>query len=261
MKDTAQIPVADTAVADTLAAPDPAAMHIIMERPAPAPIRGTETSAGTTMLSWILLVMLSIFVLVALKFHGNLRFTSVMVKELVSGSERRNMFDDTDTMHETSFVMLLNLLSIASCGILLWCVALGGAALTPGAAHALWVCMAASAALYMVQRTAYFCIGRIFYTAPLTNRWLKSFSASQGLLSLLLFPLSLLAIFYPAGVTEIATAAFSAWILARLMFIIKGFRIFSSSGGNFFTFLYYLCSVEIIPALLTCTTAFALCRA
>ncbi len=251
---------ADTTAHDTV--PDPAQMHIAMTRPPkPAP-RGTEIHDYSSGTSWIILSLVTLFVLIAVRFRRNLRFTGSLLRELTDAPASRGLFDDT--MRETAFIVLLNLLCIASAGVLLWQsigeLALPGILTGPGILLPLLRCLLCVTVLYGVQRIAYFFIGRIFFNSELTRRLLRAFSASQGILSLVLLPLVLLGLFYPAALPVLVIPAIIAWILARLMFIVKGFRIFSPRAGQYIGFLYYLCSVEIIPVVLTCSAAVSLCH-
>lgn len=254
---------ADSAAADSAAPINPAKVHIAMTRPASEKPRSQAVHSDSPAMSWIILVLITLFVLIALRFRNNLRFTGSMFKELLEAPRRRPIFDDT--MRETTFTALLNLLCIASGGIVLW-QSVGRWALPsilsgPHMLYYVGVCLMCMALLYGGQWIAYSCIGNIFFTRELTKAWLRSFSASQGLLSLVLLPLALISLFYAGATAWLLIPAIFAWILARLLFISKGFRIFLPHNANILAFLYYLCAVEIVPVVLTCQAATALCSA
>ena len=248
--------------ANSLPAPDPVHAVIVMERPAsPAP-RGTEIHNNTSATSWIILGLVTLFVLIAVRFRGNLRYTGSLLRELTDPPSEGKIF--TDTMRESAFIGLLNLLCIASAGVLLWqCLcnwSLPQLASPGRMLPAIGVCLLCTVALYFFQRIAYFFIGRIFRDRRISAQWLRAFSSSQGLLSLVLLPLALLSLFYPAALTPLLIPSLIAWIAARLLFIVKGYRIFSPRGAQNIGFLYYLCSVEIIPVALTWSAAISLCH-
>lgn len=256
-----EIPVDSILASDSLPAYNPAATVVVMERPkAPQP-RGSEVHTDSMATSWIILGLVTLFVLIAMRFRGNLRYTGSLLRELVDPPREGQIFNDT--MRESTFIALLNLLCIASCGVLLWqCLAAG---FLPQLASqgrmlgAIGLCLLCVAALYVAQRIAYFFIGRIFRDSRTASRWLRAYSSSQGLLSLILLPLVLLGLFYPAALTILLIPSLIAWFLSRLLFIFKGYRIFSPRGTQNIGFLYYLCSVEIIPVAATWNVAVALC--
>ena len=173
--------------ADTL--PDPASMHIIMTRPRSETPRGTSVQDDTGASSWVILALVILFVLVAGRFHGNIRFTGSLLRELTEGPGRKTMFDDT--MRETTFMTMLNLLTIASGGVILW--QFTGCHFMPDVLHGpemlfnLGVCCALVAGLYLCRRGICWAIGRIFSTPELTRGWMRSYSASTGLLHLFYF--------------------------------------------------------------------------
>ena len=255
-------PTDTIALADTLPAPDPAQAVIIMERPAaPAP-RGIQMHSDSSATSWIILGLVTLFVLIAIRFRGNLRYTGSLLRELTDPPSEGKIF--TDTMRESTFIGLLNLLCIVSAGVLLWqCLANWAIPELASAGRmlpAIGMCLLCTGVLYFFQRIAYFFIGRIFRDRRTASRWLRAYSSSQGLLSLVLLPLALLSLFYPAALTPLLIPSLIAWILARLLFISKGYRIFSPRGSQNLGFLYYLCSVEIVPLILTWSAAISLCH-
>lgn len=251
---------ADTLASDTL--PDPAAMHIAMTRPRGEAPRGTyipDTAAGA---SWIILGLVTLFVLIAWRFHGSMRFVGPLVKELREGPGRKTMFDDT--MHETAFMTMLNLLSVASGAVILWQITgcfFSPQALAPAVMlHNIGVCAALASTLYLGRRVLCRAIGLIFATPELTRGWMRAYTASTGLMAFVFFPLGLAGMFYPSGLELMLAPSLAAYALGRLLFIIKGFRIFSVGKEGYIGFLYYLCSVEIIPVVITCGAATHLCR-
>ena len=57
---------------------------------------------------------------------------------------------------------------------------------------------------------------------------------------------------------QIVVAGFAMLILVKFVFIIKGFRIFFTESSLWVVFLYYLCSLEIVPMVITFGLACAL---
>ena len=163
---------------------------------------------------------------------------------------RNNLFDDT--VRETSLLISLNALCVISVALLFHTSLL---TLHPSLAviptiESIGVAAGMTLAFYAFQYIAYLIVGNVFGDRHKTSSWIKGFASSQGLLSVILFPLSLITLFYPQHAPTLCIVGFIAFIIARLIFIFKGFRIFFNRISSFFLFLYYLCSLEIIPLIL-----------
>ena len=89
--------------------------------------------------------------------------------------------------------------------------------------------------------------------------WVNGYMATTGLSTLIFFPLSLLSIFYPSDAGIILIVALGGFIIAKLIFIWKGFRIFFKEITSWLLFLYYLCSLEIVPLILLFFSTYLLC--
>lgn len=245
---------ADTTAADTATAHAKTRLGISVDPSgqAHAPRAATTGTERGDTASWVITGLLLLFLLVAFRMRRNFKYLKGLLHETVNSRTRQNMF--VDTARETTFAMLLNLLCVACCALLL----AQGANLTrmgetppsgefpPG----LWVCGALSAGYWLLQWIAYLIIGHTFTTPAGANLWIQGFKACSALLGLVLFPLALIGVFYPAGLTWVLTAALTLYFSARVLFIFKGIRIFSGHRTYYILFLYYLCSVEIVPVLL-----------
>lgn len=226
-----------------------------IEKPAAKPqAKSSPAAVGSydNTSSWLILGFILLFLLIAFRIRRNFKYLKGMMQETIDSRQRRNMF--TDTARENSFSLLLNLLSIACMGLLL---SIGMDYYRTGAPHqpgefssGLWVCMAISGGYYFLQLFAYLLIGHIFVTPHATAIWVQGFRAGTGLSGLLLFPIALLCLFYPAYTYWLLAAALFIYFLTRILFIFKGIRIFSTFHTYYMLFLYYLCSVEIVPVVL-----------
>ncbi|MDE6804770.1 MAG: DUF4271 domain-containing protein, partial [Muribaculaceae bacterium] len=101
--------------------------------------------------------------------------------------------------------------------------------------------------------------GIIFTDRNRAALWVKGYAAAQGLLSFIFFPLALLCQSYPGEQMTFLYVAGGALVLAKLIFIWKGLRIFFNQFSSWVLFLYYLCSLEIVPLILTYIAAVLLC--
>jgi hypothetical protein len=113
------------------------------------------------------------------------------------------------------------------------------------------VFIAAVAIYYVFQLAAYNIIGYAFATPELRAQWIRGFNASQALLGMALILPTLVMIFYPASTPVMLTISAALYLIARIIFISKGFRIFYTNFSSLLYFILYLCTLEIIPIILS----------
>lgn len=212
--------------------------------------------------SWVYLLLFTIFFLTCTRVRGNFKFAGAILRDVVDVRERENMFDAT--VRETSFMILAVLLSACSLGVLL-CVGarLYGSELIPSgqipdmAMHCegilvpLGVCMGISCAYMAIMWLSYHFVGIVFSDSLHTKMWVRGFTSSMALGAAFFFPLALMELAYPQFSRQIILAGLIMLILVKIVFIVKGFRIFFTESSLWVVFLYYLCSLEIIPMTIT----------
>ncbi|MBO4722827.1 MAG: DUF4271 domain-containing protein [Muribaculaceae bacterium] len=108
----------------------------------------------------------------------------------------------------------------------------------------------AMAVFVTLQVLLYRLLGYTFANDSLTDMWLQGFLASQSVLGLLLFPVAVITLVFPSTIKLMVTIAIILYILGRIVFICKGFRIFFNNLSSSIYFILYLCAVEIVPPLL-----------
>lgn len=256
------------------------AYTLVIERPAhpQLPLRsGGERISDST--SWIVGALLILFVIVAVRFSKNSRYLSAMLKDSYDIRERGNIFDDT--VKETSFIWGLNALWCVCIGILLyhllmitpevalhfagrireWGIDPGILTLPSdhGEGAGMGVCIVIAAVFQLLMTLAYTIFGNIFSDSAHTRMWVKGFLSTTGLSTLILFPFALLTICYPGSETGTLICALFGFILAKIIFIWKGLRIFFTQSGSWVLFLYYLCSLEIVPLIIAYSIAGLIC--
>ncbi len=237
---------------------------LVNEKEEPGLLPGLEFGG----ISWIYAALLLVFCLVAFRFRNNKKYMRTIFKSLTEIRERHNVFDDT--VRETSFLFLLNLLWCCSAGVILYCAIhylaiLGfdpmGMLSFP---YPLPTCVAACMGVCMVYELimwfAYWMVGNVFSDKKKASIWVKGFTSSQGIVGIVFFPLALLCLSYPAHLDWWLISSLVAFILGKICFLWKGFRIFFTQFSSWVLFLYYLCSLEVIPLILTYLGAAALCR-
>lgn len=250
---------ADSAAdADTLAGEHMAAIVIT------APERPTVPEAPDTGVSWIYAAMAVMFCVIALHIKNSPRYFRALINDLTDTRERPNVFDET--VRETSFLALMNLMWCMCMGILLW----QSLAAMPtdewysitipdrpasGIALCTGICVAYDVAMMLV----YWVVGNVFTDNTRTGMWVRGAAASNALETVLLFPVALLALTQPGWLPVLQIIAAVTFVSGKLIFIFKGFRIFFSQMSSWLLFLYYLCSLEIVPLILTYLLTLELC--
>ena len=122
------------------------------------------------------------------------------------------------------------------------------------------ILLAAAAALFIaLQIFLYRLLGFTFSDDKLTQLWVGGFLASQATLGLLLLPIVVIALVFPSTIKLMLTVSIILYILARIVFIWKGFRIFFNNLSSSIYFILYLCAVEIVPPLLALAGTVYMC--
>ena len=232
----------------------------VVREPAPSP---DPNSPG---MSIIWLVIVGLFCAVALKFKNNVKYLKAVISDLTDVRVRQNAFDDT--VKETSFLVMLNVLWVCACGVLLWQtvmldvgdVAAGASFSIPDRpAPGIAICVGMMGVYALMLCIAYWVIGFVFTDRERARMWLKGAGASQGLEVMFLLPLAALSLSYEPWVPVLLEIGAAVFILGKIIFIYKGFRIFFTQISSWMLFLYYLCSVEIVPLILTYLATLQLC--
>lgn len=202
-----------------------------------------------------LLSTLFVACLLAYSYFG--RALGYFVNDLWSLRRRQNAFDESAPGRRTVQVLLALQLAAYS-GVLLyaWChpgpVADARVALT-----CTLQLMGLAAAYYVFQLCAYTTVAYAFAPdGPAAVQWLNGFNASQGLAGLVLALPTLGIVFYPDATGAMLCTALGIYLLARVVFIAKGFKIFYTGYGSLIYFILYLCTLEIVPFF--CVAAIAL---
>lgn len=170
-------------------------------------------------------------------------------RSLTDVRNRANAFDKVGTAPLHGAAMLMAVLFAA-----------GGICLAAATGHpttaSILLCMAVAAGYYLFDLLAYNLTGYVFADADKQGAWSAGFNATQGWSAVALAPLAALLLACPAWAGTLVILAGTVYVTARLVFVIKGFRIFYTGFGSLFYFILYLCTLEIIPVL----AVFRICR-
>ncbi|MCH5230467.1 MAG: DUF4271 domain-containing protein [Muribaculaceae bacterium] len=234
---------------DTIAAPEP--VYGLLLTPPPPPERAPLRSDNGNGISFILTGLFLLFLIIALRFRNNIKYALTIFRNLIETRTRQNVFDDT--VRETSLIVMLNILWCGCAGIIGYCFLrfflTSGDPLPISAIGMLWgMVVAAGYSIFMWW--SYAAVGWVFSDRSHAELWVKGFSASQALMAPAFFILALVGICLPQTAPGVASLALLVFILAKLVFIWKGYRIFFYQFSSWVLFLCYLCSLEIIPLIL-----------
>lgn len=213
-------------------------------------LEGMSRPVGYGENSWLSAIILCMLVLLALNFKNCARIFAGLPQDLFGVRRRSNAFDE-HTANETRTYLLILLLLFLSQGILIFSAITATAGLpasfTPFSLT--MVCSAGAAIFYLGQLAIYKLIGYSFTDSISAGQWTRGFNASQCVLSFLLLIPALIAIYYPDVAQYMVAAGAICYILARILFISKGFRIFYINFPSILYFILYLCALEIAPLI------------
>lgn len=226
-----------------VAEPEVADWHGGLE-PEPRPMQPGNRSGFLVLIALLAVVMTFNF-----KYLGRvLRQYGKEVWEFRRG--RENVFDERPD-GDTRILLLLLMQCVICIGILLCAgicrIDLASPSTMTGAA--VGVVIGICGLYYVAEIVAYNVVGYTFTTPAGRREWLRGFNASQGLLGIMLIIPAVLAVFYPPLTRAAVIAGIALYLCARLVFIIKGFKIFYDNFGSLLYFILYLCTLEIIPVI------------
>lgn len=247
---------ADTAAlaSDSLALVRPAEPEpvpvAVLAKPKPwesgmVPVNRPETAATNSGMAAIIMAMLLLTVL-CMRQSG--RLLKAMYDDITRNRHNRHDLDER-TPAQSRLIAIFATQACVYGGILLLAYVRTSGTVIPvmaGCGLLIVLCL-----LYFVfQLFAYDTVGYAFTDAEHRRSWLRAFTATQSFLGFALLPVAIITVFYPeAGQWPLMVAAI-CYIIARLAFIVKGFRIFYHNFGSLLYFILYLCTLEIIPPLI-----------
>ncbi len=203
--------------------------------------------------SGFLMVIALMFVVLIFNFRHLSRLAKTYFEEVWTvRSGRDNVFDERPA-GDTRILILLIVQAVVCSGILLASgisIFDSGDTYTPLNIARVGAVTGVMAVYYIVLWCAYNVVGYTFTTPERHRDWVRSYNATQALLGMALMIPAILAIFYPALAYNVVLIGLGIYLIARLLFIFKGFRIFYTNFGSLVYFILYLCTLEIIPILL-----------
>lgn len=231
-----------------------AATTILVDTPAagkPAQPRPTGLQPD----SWLLAGLLLLMTLIAAGARTFRHIFGALDTELLGVRRRANAFES----HTSAESRTLLLMVLTGC----FCQAiLVGYFFRPDAVSDLPLLLAltgVTVTLYLFQVVAYNILGFTFTDKVNKTQLLKGLNLSQGLTALLLLIPTFILLFYHNVAMTMLIVAGCLYILGRIAFICKGFRIFYNGLSSLVYFILYLCALEIIPVIIVGAAASYLC--
>ena len=210
--------------------------------------------------SGVLTMILASFLVVAFSFKSGQRLWKTFFADLVSVRRRANVFDER-TADENWVITAMLMQTCIYEGILLFTLMpWRQAADAIGVFAVVGLMVALSVGFYLFQYTGYQLVGYAFLDSTARSVWVRGFNASQSILGFTLIVPALGALFNPDDSSWLLWICAALYVIARLVFIFKGFRIFYRGIGTLFYFILYLCTLEIIPVLMVYLVAVSLCE-
>lgn len=201
---------------------------------------------------------------VIISYRTGYKYIENFTHNIFSVRRRENVFDDR-TVNETQIMSALIVNTCIMEGLLLF---YGISFFNPSFSAAMYASVfkyvaiftGIAVAFFLLQLLMYGVLGFVFGNKTDTKIWLNGFRASQSLLGLLLLPCTAITLVYPDAVQSMLYCSMVLYISARVVFIVKGYRIFFGNLASTLYFILYLCSVEIVPPVLTYAGTILICN-
>lgn len=223
-------------------------------------IRGEERPVTPGSDTGVLAMVVMLLVLVGLNMRHVRRLLRTVTQDLWSVRRRANAFDD-HTAKESRTILILLLQLCCFEGILLYLWAGAPAEAVRARVFPPVGALAALAGAYFIfQLIACQIIGYTFTDRVAAAQWRRGLNASSVLLGLSLTLPTLVSLFYPAVTGAMLVMAAGFFVLSRIAYIAKGFRIFYNNFPSLLYFILYLCSLEIIPLIIVYLSTMEICK-
>ena len=209
-----------------------------------------------------MLLVLAVIFVTTVSYRKGYKYVADFFHNISSVRERQNLFED-HTVKETQIMTALTANTCISGAILLY-IAYGFLyhPVEPAATPVFGFVAALSAftALFHIAMLGLcWLLGFIFSDKLSTGLWLDGVKASASMLGVMLAPITFAILIFPAFVKTGLIMAIILYFLARIIVIYKAFRIFFNNLQSLLYFILYLCSVEIVPVVLSFAGAMDLC--
>ena len=194
-------------------------------------------------------IIVALFLILCLGAGSYSNFFKSFSQNLFKSRRRGNAFDET-TVSESRITVGFLLLACVCEGIVSYSALPAGLNFGFTAGLSIALLSAVAIALMVFQGVGYLVTGYTFADFTATRLWLKGFFASQSLLGMLMVIPAIIVIFNPKLSPAIILISIGLYLLCRIIFVSKGFRIFYTNIFSLVYFILYLCTLEITPLLI-----------
>lgn len=223
---------------------------------------GEEYLGSYELGSGIMLLTIISFLLITFSFRRGVNYFFEIMRNPFSVRTRENAFEDR-TINETFFLTTLISNTCIVQGILIYYAleylgyinAWEQRVLLP-----VLLCIGVSAFYYTFQLIFYKILGYVFGTPEKTKIWIEGYNSSQAALGIVLIPIALMLNIHAGEIAFLLICGLILFILLRILFICKGFRIFFNKIKLQVYFILYLCAVEFVPIVFGIIGAIYICN-
>lgn len=205
--------------------------------------------------SWLLAGLLLLMTLIAAGARTFRHIFGSLDTDLLGVRRRANAFE-SHTSAESRTLLLMVLTGCCCQAILL------GYFFRPDSVSNILLLLSltgVTVSLYLFQIIAYNILGYTFTDKVNKSQLIKGLNLSQGLTALLLLIPTFILLFYHSLASAMIVLSCCLYVLGRIAFICKGFRIFYNGLSSLVYFILYLCALEIIPVIIVGAAAGYLC--
>lgn len=203
--------------------------------------------------SGVLSLAIGAFLLATIGFIGARRLWNSFFRGLTHSGPGASSAETAETTTGERWSMAASLIQTFVCEGLLIFSAIHFTGIVPLTPTAYFkcasLCALLCALLFGFQWMGYKTVAYAFAPHPSTDTksLLRAFASTQSMLGAWLLLPALGALFYPSAAMTLVWIGAALYILARLLFIIKEFRIFYDNLFSLLYFFLYLCALEILP--------------
>jgi hypothetical protein len=198
--------------------------------------------------SGVLTLLTVMFLLVAFNFKHCAKVIAKLGRDLLSTRRRANVFNDS-TVNETRVLVVMLFQLWVGDGLLAYAANVSCGAEFHDIFRTVAAYTAVAAAFYLAQLGIYRFVGYLFTDKVGAVQWVKGYNSSQAFLGAALLIPALVTLFYPGLTKAMVAVAAALYVVARVVFIAKGFRIFYHKIASLLYFILYLCALELIPII------------
>ena len=214
-------------------------------------IEPTERAEDTQPYSGAVALLIAIVAIIAFEAPQLRRIISGLDTDLLGVRRRANAFDSHTSAERRTLGLLIVLGCV--CQAILLGVAINPSTVSNG--PLLGALTGLTAGYYLFQYAACGIVGYTFTDSINASQWIKGLNLSQGISGLALVVPAITVLYYQEAGEILLFISLILYIVVRIAYICKGFRIFYNHLPSIVYFILYLCALEIIPVIWVVTIA------